>query len=336
MVWGPMRVLVTGATGFIGSHVVEALLGAGHEPYGAVRRGSDRTHLDSLGVSTRECDVTDPASLRVAFEGLDCVVHTAALVSAYGAWEPYRRVGVEGTKNVVEAAIGANVPRFLHLGSIAVYGFQHADGAVLSEGLPIATAPEPWNHYVREKALSERIVWKAHDTGRLAATSIRPSVVLGPRDRAVVRRMHRVLRSYLGGLIGRGDNRVGCVVVDDLAQLVVRAIENPRAIGRTYNASGQRPITQADLTRAYAEAFGTWLPPWRVPYRLAITGAAALDELYATIGRTEEPIFSRFSAAILGRDFTVDCSRAREELGWQGRSDYVDAIRASVAHHQSS
>lgn len=331
-----MLALVTGATGFIGSHVIEALLRAGHQPLAAVRGSSDTTLLQQLGVPMVTCDVTDAESLRAACRDVDCVIHTAAVVSTYGSWEHYRRVGVEGTRNVVEAAVSAGVPRFVHLGSIAVYGFEHPEGTLLTEDLPLATDPEPWNHYVREKALSEQVVWRAHAAGRIAVTSIRPSVVLGVRDRAVVTRMSRILSSPFGGLVGWGENRVGCVVVEDLARLVVAAATAPEARGRAYNASGARIVLQRELVEAYAEAFGVRVPPWRVPAKVALWGAGLLDEAYATLGRSEEPMFSRLSAAILGLDFAVDCRRAEAELGWRGESDHVAAIRASVAHFQST
>ncbi len=325
-----MKALVTGATGFIGGHVVDALLASGHEVVALVRPTSDTSLLARPGISLAAGDVTDRDSLDRACRGIDCVIHTAAVVSMYGAWEEYRRVGVVGTENLVDAAAAARVPRFLHLGSIASYGLRHTPGVVLTEDMPYDEDPEPWNHYVREKMLSEKIVWRAHESGRIAATSLRPSVVLGPRDRNVVTRVMNLLRLPFTGTIGFGTNRVGCVVVEELAELVVRAATSSVAIGRAYNVSGRDPITQRELYSLFAKAAGRRVQPFFTQYRVAFAGASIAERLSQLAGRKEEPVLSLISVPIFGQDFLVDSSRARAELGWQGTADYERAVSESV------
>jgi nucleoside-diphosphate-sugar epimerase len=326
-----MRALVTGATGFVGSHVVEALLTEGHQPVAAVRATSDTRLLERLGVPLVYCDVTDPRSLRAACDDIDGVIHTAAVVSGHGSWEPYRRIGVEGTKNVIDAAVRAGVPRFVHVGSIAVYGFGHEPGVTFREEMPCDEHPEPWNHYVREKVLSEKIVWRAHEAGHIAVTSLRPSVILGVRDRAVLPRMARRVRLPVSGLVGWGSNRVACIVVEDLARLAVMAATNERAIGRAYNASGHRVITQRELADAFRQAFGVGPRPLRAPLSLAMGTAAWLERFHNVVGIEEEPLISRFLLMILGQDYLVDSTRAEQELGWRANADYEEAIRSAVA-----
>lgn len=325
-----MRALVTGASGFIGGHVVEALRAAGHEVVALVRPTSDVSLLDGPGVTLAVGDVTDPDSLRRACEGVSCVFHTAAVVSMYGAWEEYRRVGVVGTENMVTAAMEAKVPRFVHFGSIAVYGLRHPAGVVITEDLPYDEDPEPWNHYVREKMLSEKVVWRAHESGRIGVTSLRPSVVIGTRDRNVVTRMMNLLRLPFTGTIGLGANRVGCVVVDELARFSVAAAASQKSLGRAYNVSGRDPITQRELYSLFAKAAGKRAQPFFTPYRVAFAGASIAERLSQLAGRKEEPVLSLISVPIFGQDFTVDSSRATRELGWEGTSDYERAVNESV------
>ncbi|HVU03878.1 MAG TPA: NAD-dependent epimerase/dehydratase family protein [Polyangiaceae bacterium] len=325
-----MNVLVTGASGFIGGHVAEALVAAGHAVTALVRPTSDRALLERLGVSFAVGDVTDLGSLERAMSGIDSVVHTAAVVSMYGPWEDYRRVGVAGTQNVVDAASGARVSRFVHVGSIAVYGFRHPSGVSLHEGMPLDLDPEPWNHYVREKALSEKIVWSAHEERRLAVTSIRPSVVVGPRDRNVVTRFMRMLDLPLNGTIGTGKNRVGLIVVQDLAELVVRALGADVAVGKAYNASGTETITQREIYALYAREAGKRLQPFFAPYPLAFAGTRLLEGVYRLAGRREEPPFAKIGVPIFGKDFTVDTELAARDLGFRATSSYEWAIRDSV------
>lgn len=325
-----MNVLVTGASGFIGGHVAQALREAGHGVVALVRPTSNRTHLRSLGADFAVGDVTDFPSLVRAARGTDAVVHTAAVVSMYGAWEEYRQVGVLGTQNVVDAAIAARVPRFIHLGSIAVYGFRHPAGTRLHEGLTLDDDPEPWNHYVREKVLAEKIVWRAHDAGRIRVTSLRPSVVIGPRDRNVVTRFMRMLRFPVNGTIGTGKNRVGCVVVHELAEMVVSALPNGAAAGKAYNVSGRRTITQRELYGLYAKAAGRTLQPFFAPYSAAFAGTRWLEAAYGLLGRKEEPVFAKIGVPIFGQDFTVDSTRATRDLGFRGDASYEQAVSESV------
>jgi nucleoside-diphosphate-sugar epimerase len=325
-----LRALVTGASGFIGGHVVDALALAGHEVKGLVRPTSDTTLLDRPGVTLAVGDVTDVASLRDACRGVDVVIHTAAVVSMYGAWEEYRKVGVVGTENVVNAAIEAGVPRLVHLSSIATYGLRHVPGVVLTEETPYDEEPEPWNHYVREKMLSEKVVWRAHESGRIGVTSLRPSVVIGPRDRNVVTRVMNLLKLPFTGTIGFGTNRVGCVVVEELAEIVVQAAVSDGAIGRAYNVSGKNPITQRELYGYYAKAAGRRVQPFFTPYRLAFAGASIAERVSQLAGRKEEPVLSLISVPIFGKDFVVDSSRATKELGWKGVADYERAASESV------
>ena len=325
-----MNVLVTGASGFIGGHVAEALRAAGHGVVALVRPTSDRTHLQRLGATFAVGDVTDFPSLLRAARGVSAVVHTAAVVSMYGAWEEYRKVGVLGTQNVVDAAIAAGVPRFVHVGSIAVYGFRHPPGARLHEDLPLDDEPESWNHYVREKVLAENVVWRAQASGRIRVTSLRPSVVIGPRDRNVVTRFMRMLRFPINGTIGLGNNRVGCVVVEDLASLAVRALTQDVTVGKAYNVSGRGLITQRELYRLYAKAAGRTLLPLAAPYGVALAGTMLLEGAYRLAGMKEEPVFAKIGVPIFGKDFTVDCARARADLGFAGDASYERAVTESV------
>ena len=164
----------------------------------------------------------------------------------------------------------------------------------------------------------------------IRATSLRPSVILGPRDRTVVTRMLRFMKLPLGSVMGKGTNRVPCVVVEELAEAAVRAATRDEALGRSYNISGRETITQAELMRAFVRAAGGVMTPARFPLAWSSLSATLLDHGYELMGMQDEPIISRISVAIFGYDYRVDCSRAEHDLGWTGSGDYHDAIRRSV------
>jgi nucleoside-diphosphate-sugar epimerase len=298
-----------------------------------VRPTSDTAHLREVEARLAIGDVTDPASLRLAARGQDCVVHTAAIVGTYGHWRDYLDVGVRGTQNVLDAATANDVPRFVHLGSIAVYG-TNPRGRAFRENMPFDEQPERWNHYVREKVWSEKRVWRAHEQRKVQAVSIRPSVVLGPRDRATLPRVLSNLTSLTGAIVGRGDNRVPCVVIEDLAAVIATASTSETAVGRAYNISGAAPITQMELFDAVADAAGIRRLRRKVPEWVAMTSATTFEGVARARRKKKEPAVTRIAVVVAGRDYEVDCSRARAELGWEGSGDYVDAIRRSVEWHR--
>ncbi len=329
-----VRALVTGATGFIGGHIVDSLLEQGHDVTALVRPTSDTSHLREREVRLATGDVTDPGSLLAACGGMEWVFHTAAVVGTYGGWEHYRDVAVRGTRNVIDAAAAAGTQRFVHLGSIAVYGTRPRPEPV-TEDTAYDEKPERWNHYVREKVLSEKLLWKAHEEGRIRATSIRPSVVVGPRDRNAIPRTLAIIKSPFGALAGRADNRLPTVVVEELSAAIVKAASTDVAIGKAYNLSGSEPITQVEFMRLYADSAGLKPLTRTVPYGVGLTMAGMLEGMYRLARRTNEPFITRIVVAIAGHDYAIDCSRAAADLGWEGKAGYGEAIRRSVEWYRA-
>jgi nucleoside-diphosphate-sugar epimerase len=321
-----MKALVTGASGFIGSHIVEALERQGHRVFALVRPTSDTSHLKRTRAELVLGDVTDRDSLVRACRGVDCVFHAAAvLFDAAASWPHYHEVGVQGTRHMVEAAVENRVSRFIHFSSMVVYGTR-TRGRRYSEDTPLEQHPEPWNHYVREKVLSEQVVLEAQNAARLCATRLRPSIVIGPRDRTILPRLLRLLRPPFGMTIGNGSNRVPFVVVEELAALCVAAAQTKEAEGKCYNLSGREVIRQCDIMNILAETAGLPKPRRGLPKGSVMALAGFLENVWRLPGLKGEPPFARLAVALGGEDWDIDCSRARRELGWVGNSDYKSAV----------
>jgi nucleoside-diphosphate-sugar epimerase len=263
-----MKAAVTGASGFIGSYLVNELMKQGHHVTALTRSEAALAHIRKKKNTLVIGSVTDPDSVRKLCQGQDCVFHGAAIVSGYGSWDQYYRIGVLGTENVINAAVKLGVERFIHLSSLTVYG-------TLPHTLPVTESMlfdqqlQKWNHYVRQKILSERLVWSAHNDGRILATVFRPSLVLGPGDRNVVAQTLRYIQSPLRAIIGSGDNLVACVVVDELSRIIVKSALLQSAIGKAYNLSGAKQITQMDYLNLHALAAGLPRLQRKVPLSLA-------------------------------------------------------------------
>jgi 2-alkyl-3-oxoalkanoate reductase len=324
-----MRALVTGASGFIGTYLVKELVSQGHEVVALCQPGSHTGHLHIDGVMIATGDVTDIESLRKPCRGQNWVFHCAAIVGGYGLWDRFFKVGVEGTQNMINVAANSGVDRFIHLSSISVYGTRPV-GKRFSETTPFDPNPEHWNHYVRQKIMSENEVWQAHYEGKIQATAIRPSLALGPRDRNVVRRTLNIIRSPLGAIIGDGNNRVPCVVIDELVRAVVLSASKKHAVGKAYNLSGREPITQLQYLDLHASAAGLRPLTRRLPMRFAHASCSMLEAVYRLARQEEEPFCTRIALAFAAQDFDIDCALAVKELGWRGDASYVDAINRSV------
>jgi 2-alkyl-3-oxoalkanoate reductase len=321
-----MKALVTGASGFIGSHVVEALESQGHQVAALVRPTSDTTHLKQTRAELVKGDVTDRESLIKACTGVDAVFHTAAVIDNLANWDYYQQVGVEGTRNVVDAAEQTRVGRFIHFSSITVYGIPTVR-RTYSETSPLEHAAPAWNHYVREKVLSERLVAEADRAGRIRATIFRPSIVIGPRDRTIVPRLLRLFTSPLAATVDDGQNHAPMVVVEEVAQTAVKAALIKEAEGKCYNLSGRTIITQSDFVHILAELAGFRYPAIGLPLWAALGAASCVEAIWKLVGAAGEPIITRLGIVLGAADWEIDCTLAQKDLGWTGDADYKEAVK---------
>lgn len=322
----PMRVLVTGATGFIGGHAVRALAGTGHEVWALVRPGTDSSGLREARVVRG--DLGDVGSLAAACRGAAAVVHAAAVVRGHGDWSHFR-AGVDGTNNLLRAMADARVRRLVHLSSLAVYGLAALKES-LTESFPLSDRLEGWNHYARQKVLSERAVWDAHARGEIDPVVLRAAATLGPGDRASLPAIFEALRSGKMAVLGSGSNRVPFVVVEDLVRAIADALSTDAGQGRAYNISGALPITQAAFLAACARALGLEPPSRHVPASLARLGAAFTEWTHSLLRRAGQPSISRLGVMVATTDLIVDTSAAKRDLGWVGSGSYQSAIEREV------
>jgi nucleoside-diphosphate-sugar epimerase len=324
------RVLVTGASGFIGGHACEALLRAGYRVRALMRPTSDASHLAGLDVERAEGDLSDADSLRRACKGVDVVVHTAAPVGSFGEWEHFHEVGVLGTQRLIDATHAAGASRFVHVSSIAVYGFKAHHGRP-HEDTPFEQHPEPWNHYVREKVMAEELLWKAHAEGRIQATALRPVVVIGARDRNAVPRLVDLLRLPVTALPGQAGNHFPVVTIEDCVDALVRAVANDASIGRAYNVSGDDRIRLDDFFALLARHARLPAPKLYLPTGLMVAAVGLLEWAWKLLRRAGEPVATRIAIVVSGFDYDIDCTRARRELGWSARGSYEAALVAALA-----
>jgi 2-alkyl-3-oxoalkanoate reductase len=324
-----VNVLVTGATGFLGSHISERLVQRGERVRALVRPTSRTSFLEPLAVELLQGDVTDPSTLAAALEGIDTVYHAAALVSDWAPWDEFRSVTVLGTKNMLKAAREAGVGRFLYVSTDGVYRYPDLRRGV-TEDSPLETRFGPFDYYRRSKTMAERIVRKHIARGEIPITIVRPALVLGERDAAMLPGLLHYLKSPGTVLIGRARNRLPIVYAGDVAELCILAAGSGQAVGETYNGVNEEYVTQRELIEVAAEQADVAPPKRTVPFRLVYAMAFAMEMRARLKGWKSRPDLTRFTANMIGVDFVESAAKAQRELGWKAEVGMREAVRRSV------
>ncbi len=322
--------LVTGATGLLGSHIVEQLRLRGRPVRALVRRGSDITWLKTQGVEFTEGELNDRASLEKACAGVQTVFHAAARVGDWGPWEEFVRYTIEGTRNLAEAASKAGVDRFLHISSISAYGHPDGEGMVIDETAPLGTNLHKWSYYSRAKVQAENTLWEMHRSGKLKLTVIRPSWLYGPRDRATIFRLARMLRESKTRILGDGKNRLNVVYAGNVAEGAILAVDSPQALGQAYNCCNDGEMLQAQWMNLLAAELGA--PPVKrhIPYKVAYNLALVLECIGHAFKLKKPPLITRYAVWLMGRRCYFSAERARRELGWKSTVSYSEGVKKTI------
>lgn len=319
------RHLVTGASGLIGSHLVEQLVCQGTPVRALVRPTSDRRFLERLGVELVVGDLQDISSLRAAVRGVEIVYHCAARVSDWGPWEWFQRDIVTATQNLLEVCRAVGINRLVHVSSIAVYGRPRTT-APITEDAPLGQRLRRWDYYGRAKIAAEQLVRRFVPT----AVILRPVWTYGPRDRASVPRLFAALRAGRVPLLGSGRNLLNILYAGDVAMAAVRAAVTPGAAGQAYNLSSPGEITQQELLAVLTKALGAPPVRRRLPLWLA-RGTAGLLEAWARLWRwPEPPTLTCKVVDLVSRTTRYSADKARRELGWEPRVDIQEGVRRTL------
>jgi nucleoside-diphosphate-sugar epimerase len=308
------RALVTGATGLVGSHIVERLLADGWTVRALVRDPSAAAWLRDGGAELARGDILDEESLRAAVADCDTVFHCAALISASGSWDRFQRANIDGTRAVIDAA-AAGRARLVHTSSVAVYGGARYRDSPTDEDTPLAPLEEH-AYYARSKRESEHLVLDAHATGELWATAIRPPIIYGRRDRQLVPRFARVMRTGLFPLFAHGRSTMSLVHASAVADGAVRAARCEIAGGRAYNLANDFPVTVADMVQLGSNGLGRRVRGINVPLPVARAGFAMLARVARLAHQDAMAVQLPEAVNSFSRDNPFTSERARRELGW--------------------
>lgn len=316
-----MNVFVTGGSGFVGGHLIEGLVRAGHRVRALARSERSAAVVRGYGAEPVSADL---ATLQAsALEGSEAVVHAAAFVEEWGTRAQFWEANVEGTTRVLEAAKAAGVRRFVHVGTEAAI-FEGRDLVDVDE-----TAPYParqWYLYSETKAEAERRVLAANAVG-FSTVSVRPRLVWGPRDTSVLPAVLRMAHEGSFAWLDQGRARTSTTHVDNLVHALVLALTEGEG-GRAYFVADDGTRTVREFLTALAASEGVTLPSRSIPGRLARGLALAVEGAWRALGIRKAPPMTRFAVDMMSRTVTVSTARAREELGYRPIVSVEEGLRA--------
>ncbi|MEZ6087232.1 MAG: NAD-dependent epimerase/dehydratase family protein [Pirellulaceae bacterium] len=320
------RVLITGATGMVGTLVSKRAIEDGYQVRAMVRPTSNLGPLDGLEIERVEADLSNPESLPAALEDVDFVVNTAAHVGDWGPAEKFRAINVVALEAMLIAARKqGRLKRWVQISSLGVYAAKH------HHGTDETTPPDlsGLDGYTQTKAEAEVLLNRYIKDFDFPATIIRPGFIYGPGDRHVVPRIIERLSAGQMKLIGDGEKLLNNTYAGNLTDAIMLALEKDAAIGETFNIRDERLVSRKEFVGAIADFMGQPMPK-HVPEWLARSAVGFIEGFAKLRGATSAPLLTnaRIKFLTLNLDFSIE--KAKRLLGYQPQTDFKEGMRSAL------
>lgn len=316
------KAAVTGANGFVGSHLVDGLLGRGYEVRCLVRKTSNLRWLSGLNVEYAYCNIAEKESLKDAVESVDFVFHCAGLTKARNR-EEYFRANAEGTGSLIHACLQNNpkLKRFVYVSSQAAVG-PGTDGRLLDEQAPC----QPITYYGESKLEGEKIV--LGHVSELPITIVRPPAVYGPRDTDILS-FFKVANNRFRVSFGLGQSFLSLVYVKDLADGIIMAAESVRSAGQTYFIADDTVYSWKEAFEIMGRVLDKRLVPLRIPRSLVFFLAFISQNVSGLAGKPA--VFNVQKAReITQKYWGLDVSKAKSDLGFSPKYDLAKGAEETI------
>jgi nucleoside-diphosphate-sugar epimerase len=318
-----MKILVTGGTGFLGSRLILKLVADGHQVFALTRSVSSHKDLQALGASPIDANLEsrEPLSL----PGIDAVVHAAAVFRFAGPRDPYFRTNVDGTALLLKAASKAGATIFVYISAAGI--IMDNEGTLVHNAVEKAPSfPNHFSAYLASKAQAEAIVLAANTPG-FRTIALRPPALWGRGD-PFSRALPHAIKSGQFAFIDRGDYAFATIHVDNVVEAIGCALKRGEG-GHAYFINDQEHQTFREFIASLANLQGLSIDKLRsMPYWLASAIGRLMDAIWIISLRKNDPPLSRSLVRMIGREFSINDSAARQELGYVGKTSRADGLLA--------
>ena len=324
----PMRVALTGASGYTGGHLLEALRARGDEVAVLVRPGSVTERIRARASRVVEGGLGDEAAAGRLVEGADAIVHVAAVYRTAGHPDSYyREVNVVGTERLLEAAAGAGLRRFVHTSTVGVHG--HVERPPADESAPVA----PGDIYQATKAEAEALALEFHRRRGVPVTVVRPGAIYGPGETRLLKLFRAIARGRYA-IVGTGRTFYHPVYIDDLVAGFLLALDRKEAVGEAFLVCGPSYVSQSDLAALIAKHTGGRVLPFRIPARPVQWAGDVVEAICVPLGLDPPLHRRRVDFWTKSRAFSID--KARRLLGYAPKVDLEEGIARTAAWYREA
>ena len=322
------KVLVTGATGFLGKYVVEELVEHGYQVRAFGRNSKIGRSLENTSVSFFQGDLTNAEDVSEACKGMNLVVHAGALSTVWGPWEDFYQANVLGTKYVLEACRQTDIQRLVYVSSPSVYAAPKDQLAIKESDAP---EENNLNNYIRSKLASEKLF---KDYPDVPSIILRPRGLFGIGDTSILPRVINLSQKIGIPLIGDGRQLMDMTCVENVALAIRLAIEALEAKGEVYNITNGEPRAFRDLLEESLTGLGYPIKYRKIPASLLAGIASSLEFLYKSLNLKGEPPLTRYTYYLLRYSQTLDISKAQRELGYRPKISISEGIEQYVQDYR--
>ncbi|MFZ9572429.1 MAG: NAD-dependent epimerase/dehydratase family protein [Bacteroidia bacterium] len=327
------HILVTGASGFLGGRTAAHFAGVPNFSVRATSRSSKKAGaLTQLGCEFVAGDLTDAHFVSNLVEGIDIIVHCAALSSPYGVRSAFESANITATETLLQAARNTGVSKFIFISTPTIY-VDLTSKFDVKESDPLPR--KPVNRYAETKLQAERIVL-ANNSQAIQTLALRPRAIIGAEDTVI---FPRVLNAYDQGklkIVGKGDNLCDLTCARNVVEAIHCAIHAPEhAFGEAYNITNGEPVNFWEMLNYALESLGYQRVTKKVPKGLAIRVAGLVESYYKIFRPNNEPTLTAYGIAVLADHFTMDISKAKNLLNYKPVMTTKEGIDEFIAWHKS-
>ena len=319
-----MKVLITGATGFLGKYVVEELKNNGYQVVAFGRNEKIGKALIDSNVEFFKGDIENKEDLLRAFQGCSAVIHAAALSTVWGKWNNFYKVNVLGTRNIVEICEKQGL-KLVFVSSPSIYA-----GAKDQLDVKENEAPKDnnLNFYIKSKIMAENII----KNSKLNYMIIRPRGLFGIGDTSIIPRLLDLNKKMGIPLFADGKQKVDVTCVENVAYALRLALENERYSRQTYNITNDEPIEFKEILTLFFNEMGTEGKYLKWNYRLILILVSILEKVYKLFGIEKEPPLTKYTLYLMRYSQTLNIDKAKKELGYYPQISVLEGVKKYVKH----